>query len=60
LSDAAVDQQDVGENVSVVAQFAEAPGDNFADVGVIINAFDVANTEPSLTGLEWQPIDELH
>ena len=60
LALAAVDQQDVGKHVAVVAQLAETPGDHFADAGEVVDALDVADAEPPVARLERQAVEELH
>ena len=58
--DAAVDEEDVREHVAIVSQFAEAPGHDFSDAGVIVDAFDIADAKAAVARLEWQAINELH
>ena len=60
LADAAVDQQDVGKHIAVVAELAESPGDHFADARVVVDALDVANAKPPIARLERQAIEKLH
>jgi hypothetical protein len=55
LSDAAVDQQNVGERIAIVAQPLKTPPPTLVDAAEIVDPLHLANAEPTVARLERQP-----
>src|SRR6185369_13663870 len=56
----AVDEQNIGKGLQVIAEPLETARHHFVNAGEIVNALDVANAKSSIARLERQPVDELH
>ena len=57
---AAVDEQDVGEDLSFVVQAFESAGHDLVDAGEVVDALHAADAKPLVAWLEGHAVDELH